>query len=152
MFRGANKLSLDAKGRLAIPKRYRERIADVCDGQLIVTASHKGPECLRIYPLPTWEVIEAKLEALPSFDDDALELQRLMIGYADDPRMDKAGRILVSPELREFAGLDHRVVLIGQGSKFELWDEARWNERRSEWSARSGPKGEPSDVLKTLSL
>ena len=133
MFRGATKVTLDAKGRMAIPTRYRSRIEDRCDGHLIATVDRDY--CLLLYPLPDWEDIERKLVRLPSFNRQARRLQRLMVGYATELELDGHGRVLVPRELREFAALERQVILIGQGNKFELWDEARWNERRDQWLA-----------------
>ena len=151
MFRGATKTTLDAKGRLAIPARYRDRLSNRCEGQLICTVD---PDyCLLLYPLPDWEDIERKLMRLPSLNRKARRLQRLMVGYASELEVDGHGRVLIPRELREFAGLDRQAMLIGQGNKFELWDEARWNERRDEWLADDGEDGLglPSD-LGSLSL
>lgn len=131
MFRGATKVTLDAKGRLAIPTRYRERIARRCDGQFVITVDNDY--CLILYPLPEWEEIERKLMRLPSLDSRARRMQRLMVGHATERDVDSHGRILVSSELREFAGLERHAVLIGQGNRFELWDETRWNETRDSW-------------------
>lgn len=125
MFRGVTQLSLDAKGRLAIPARYRSELVSFCEGRLIVTADPS--RCLLIYPQPAWEPIEQKLNNLSSFDPRTRSLQRLLVGNASDVEMDAAGRILVSPPLRQFAGLSKDVVLVGQGTKFELWDEGQWN-------------------------
>ncbi len=133
MFRGATKVTLDAKGRLAVPTRYRERIQNRCDGQLVVTVDRDY--CLLMYPLPDWEEIERKLVRLPSLNKQARRLQRLMVGYAAEVDVDGNGRVLLPRELREFAGLDRQAMLIGQGNKFELWDEERWNARRDEWLA-----------------
>ena len=131
MFRGATRITLDAKGRLAIPARYRERIAATCAGQLICTVD---PDyCLLLYPLPDWEELERKLVRLPSLKPKARRLQRLMLGYASELEVDAHGRVLVPRELREFASLERDAILIGQGNKFELWDERRWNERRDQW-------------------
>jgi len=131
VFRGATKITLDAKGRLAIPARYRERLAARCDGQLICTVDQDY--CLLLYPLPDWEEIERKLMRLPSFNRNARRLQRLMVGYACELELDGHGRVLLPRELREFAQLERQVILIGQGNKFELWDETRWSERRDQW-------------------
>ncbi|MBX3617160.1 division/cell wall cluster transcriptional repressor MraZ [Nitrosomonas sp.] len=124
MFRGVTQLSLDAKGRLAIPARYRGELVSSCSGHLIVTVDPS--KCLLIYPQPAWEPIEQKLNNLSSFDPVIRNLQRLLMGNACDVEMDAAGRILVSPPLREFAGLSKDVVLVGQGNKFELWDASQW--------------------------
>src|SRR5690606_35580989 len=131
MFRGVNNVSLDAKGRLAIPTRYRERLAERCAGQLVVTVD--TARCLLLYPLPDWEEIERKLVKLPSFNPQARRLQRLLVGHATELELDSHGRVLLPPPLREFASLERRVVMIGQGNKFELWDEDTWNERRDAW-------------------
>ena len=125
MFRGVTQLSLDAKGRLAIPARYRSELMSTCSGHLIVTVDPS--KCLLIYPQPAWEPIEQKLNNLSSFNPKIRSLQRLLVGNASDVEMDTTGRILVSPPLRQFAGLSKDVVLVGQGAKFELWDEEQWN-------------------------
>ncbi|SEF88895.1 division/cell wall cluster transcriptional repressor MraZ [Nitrosomonas ureae] len=125
MFRGVTQLSLDAKGRLAIPARYRSELMSTCSGHLIVTVDPS--KCLLIYPQPAWEPIEQKLNNLSSFDTVTRNLQRLLVGNACDVDMDAAHRILISPPLRQFAGLSKDVVLVGQGTKLELWDEAQWN-------------------------
>ncbi|GJL74464.1 MAG TPA: division/cell wall cluster transcriptional repressor MraZ [Nitrosomonas sp.] len=125
MFRGVTQLSLDAKGRIAIPARYRSELMSKCSGHLIVTADPS--KCLLIYPQPAWEPIEERLNSLSSFNPKTRSLQRLLIGNASDVEMDSAGRILVAPPLRGFAGLSKEVVLVGQGEKFELWDEGQWN-------------------------
>ncbi len=116
---------------MAIPTRYRERLAARCDGQIIVTVDKD--HCLLVYPLPDWEELERKLVRLPSMNKAARRLVRIMVGYATEVEADGSGRILVSRELREFAGLDKHAVLIGQGNKFELWDEHTWNEKREAW-------------------
>ena len=125
MFRGVTKLSLDSKGRVAIPKKYRDGVMSSCGGHLIITADPS--KCLLIYPLPSWEPIEQKLNGLPSFNEELRSIQRLMIGNACDVEMDGAGRVLVPPLLREFAGLVKDVVMAGQGAKFELWNEKDWS-------------------------
>ena len=125
MFRGVTQLNLDAKGRLAIPVKYRGELTSSCEGRLIVTADPS--KCLLIYPLPAWEPIEQKLNSLTSFEPRIRSLQRLLVGSASDVEMDTAGRILVSPSLRQFASLSKEVVLVGQGMKLELWDEKQWN-------------------------
>lgn len=149
MLRGATKVTLDAKGRLAIPTRYRERIQSRCDGQLVVTVDKDY--CLLLYPLPEWEEIERKLMRLPSLDKKARRLQRLMVGHATEADVDGHGRILLSRELREFAGLERQAVLLGQGNRFELWDEARWNETRDGWLS-DADDADLSAQLETLTL
>lgn len=131
MFRGVNRLNLDAKGRLAIPTRYRERLQESCASQLVVTVD--AERCLLIYPLPEWQLIEQKLMRLPTFNKAARRLQRLLVGHAAEVDMDAQGRVLLPPPLRQFARLDKHTVLIGQGNKFELWDEGRWDSQCDDW-------------------
>jgi len=149
MFRGATKVTIDAKGRLAIPTRYRDRIISRCDGQLVVTVDKDY--CLLLYPYPDWEEIERKLMRLPSLNKQARRLQRLMVGYATEIEMDGNGRILLSKELREFSSIDRQSILIGQGNKFELWDDESWNKKRDSWLSMEDEAG-LSTELETLSL
>jgi MraZ protein len=151
MFRGANKVTLDSKGRLAMPTRYRERIVERSNGRLIATVDHSD-RCLLIYPLPEWEEIELKLRRLPLLHPRSRRLQRLMIGHATDLDLDANGRILIPPSLREYAQLSRTAMLIGQGNKFELWDEAQWNESREAWLQADESAEELPPELASLSL
>ena len=151
MFRGVNNISLDAKGRMALPTRYRERLNERCDGQIVVTVDRD--HCLLIYPLPEWEEIERKLVRLPSLNKQARRLQRLLIGHATECQLDGNGRVLLPQPLRDFAGLQRSVVLIGQGNKFELWDEQTWNDRREAWLEEDDEEGiDLPDDMENLSL
>ena len=123
MFRGTTNLSMDVKGRLAVPAKHREALQT----KVVITAHPHG--CLLLYPQPAWEPIEAKMMALSSFDKQSSGLQRLLVGYAEDIELDSAGRLLVSPTLREFAGLEKEVMLVGQGSHFEMWNLEAWRKQ-----------------------
>jgi len=130
VFRGVTHLALDAKGRLAVPGKHREALSghsQAGERTLIVTADPS--RCLLVYPRATWEPIQARLMGLSSFDEQIRGLQRLLVGHADEVEMDSTGRILVPPSLRQYAGLDHHVVLVGQGNKLELWDQVKWREQ-----------------------
>ena len=133
-----------------MPTRHRDRLREQCGGQLVITVDRD--QCLLIYPLPEWEQIERKLMALPSLQPQARRLQRLMVGHATDLELDGHGRLLLPPKLREFASLTREAMLIGQGMRFELWDEARWNERRDEWLAEGEAAADLPAELETLSL
>ena len=129
MLRGVSQVSLDAKGRFAVPQRHRDGLianGSEAGSRQVMTADPS--RCLLLYALAAWEPIQEKLMALSSFNASTRALQRLLVGHADDVEMDATGRLLVPPALREYAGLDKRIVLVGQGNKFEIWDEARWNE------------------------
>ena len=120
------------------------------EGRVIVTVDRD--ECLLIYAAPEWEQIEQQLMALPNLNAQARRLQRLMVGHADDMEIDSHGRLSLTPELREFAGLARAAWLVGQGKHLELWDEARWNIQRDEWMKSEQAVGEPSAELGTLQL
>ena len=150
MFRGANKLTLDVKGRLVMPTRYRERLQERCGGNLVVTVDKD--QCLLIYPLGDWEQVELKLMELPSLKPQSRRLQRLMVGHATDLVLDGHGRMLLPPELREFAALGRHAMLIGQGNRCELWDESRWLERRDFWLKSEASATDLPAELDSLSL
>ncbi len=143
MFRGVAQLNLDSKGRLAVPARFRDALAARCSGHLVVTAD--SDRCLLIYPLPDWEPIEQKLMSLSSFNAQIRELQRRLVGYAEDVVMDATARILVPPALRGYAQIEKAVVLVGQGAKFELWNKDNWESRMGEGGG-FGPGGLPPEL------
>jgi len=145
VFRGVTKLSLDAKGRIAIPTRHRPRLIEQAGGQLVVTVD--AGHILLLYPMPEWLKVEQKLNALPTTNPRARQLQRLLVGHATEVELDAAGRVLLPPPLREFAELDKRVALVGQGNKFELWDEARFDSTREQWLE---PDGEGTPLIAEL--
>jgi MraZ protein len=129
VFRGVAHLSLDSKGRLAVPSRYREALNARCAGRIVLTADQsRSDKYLLIYPLPDWEPIQQKLMGLSAFDPRIRDLQRLLISHAEDVEMDTAGRVLVSGALRAYASIKKSVVLAGQGNKFELWDKEKWEQ------------------------
>jgi MraZ protein len=143
VFRGVAQLSLDSKGRLAVPARYREALLVRCAGRLVITADHD--KCLLIYPQPDWEPIQQKLMALSSLNPKIRNLQRQLVGYAEDIEIDAAGRVLISPALRNFAALAKNVVLVGQNNKFELWDREKWDQL-NEQSAGFGDSDLPPEL------
>ena len=150
-FAGINNIALDAKGRMAMPSRHRERLLESCGGRLMVTVDKD--RCLLVYPFPEWEIIVVKLMNLPSLNVQARMLQRLLMGYATELEMDTQGRILLPAKLREFAGLTKKVVLIGQGKKLEIWDDDTWEENQDEWvKAMKSGEGELPATLEDLSL
>lgn len=153
MFRGINALNIDGKGRVAMPTRYRERLQLDSHNNMVLTID-TDEKCLLLYPQFEWEAIEQKLAALPSFNPAARRIQRLLIGHATDIEMDSQGRLLLPPLLRDYAGLDKRAVLVGQGKKFELWDEAHWETRRNFWLEEESNANDNAlpDEVKSISL
>ncbi len=147
MFLGSQAINMDAKGRMAIPARTREALAAACDGQIVVTA-HTEERCLLVYPEPQWREILPKIEQLPAFNKVARRAQRLLIGYACALEMDANGRILVPPTLRDYAGLEKKLMLVGQGKRLELWSEERW----TAWLDESSVDDEMPEEMQSLSF
>lgn len=152
MFRGSSTVSIDSKGRLAVPSRFRERLMSVAGGCLVQTLNPLD-RSLWLYPLTEWEVIENKLAVLSDFDKQSRRAKQMMRGYATDCQLDSQGRILLSQELREYAEIKKHAVILGQGNKFEVWDQDSWKIQRDIWLEQVGDENsEPSDALKPLSL
>jgi MraZ protein len=152
LFRGSSTVSIDSKGRIAVPSRFRERLLTIAGGCLVQTLNPLD-RSLWLYPLNEWEAIENKLATLSDFDKQSRRAKQMMRGYATDCQFDSQGRILLSQELRDYADIKKHVLILGQGNKFEIWDQASWNEQRDLWLAQVGDdNSEPSDALKPLSL
>lgn len=127
MFQGATGLNLDAKGRLAVPTKHREPLQAGPESKLVLTAHpHR---CLLLYPAQAWEPIRARIMTFSSFDPQLSLWKRLLVGFAEDLELDASGRLLISPALRKFAGLEKQLILVGQGSHFELWSEEAWEKQ-----------------------
>lgn len=127
MFHGASALSLDAKGRLAIPVRHRDALTPAASPLVLTAHPHK---CLLVYPDAVWQPIAQQVAALPGLDPRNATLKRLLLGYAEIVEPDAAGRVLVSPVLRAWAGLEKQVWLVGQGAHFELWSDQGWQQQQ----------------------
>ena len=155
MFRGVTAINLDAKGRFAIPTRYREELQDCCERQLIVTVAVNEKcvgesGCLWLYPLPEWEKLELTVSKLPTLNKMAGKLRRFLIGNAIETEMDAQGRLLLSEKLRKFAGMEKKLILVGQLNKFEIWSEDAWIAKENEWL--EGDDDEGLDELESLSF
>ena len=128
---------MDAKGRLAVPTRYRERLVEGCGGKLVVTISLMD-RCLTVYPFPDWQRVEDEIKALPALDSQVHAISHLLIGHATECDLDGHGRMLLPQSLRDFASLDKRVHMVGQVRRFELWNEDAWSTRRDELLGQVG--------------
>lgn len=115
-------LTLDGKGRITVPTRWRDVLMSAVAGQMVVSKSHV--RCLSLFPRPIWDQFETRLNALPASADG---LRRLYVGSATEVVIDGASRVLLPPELRAWAGLEREVVFMGLGNRFELWDKARYD-------------------------
>ena len=135
MFRGLNKISLDTKGRISIPTKYRPELAKYGSNKLICTIDID--QCLLLYPKKIWLKIEKTIMELPSLDRSSRMLQRLMVGHASELALDSHSRILVPIELREFTGIKKSAMFIGQVQRFEIWNYQSWNKSRDSWLKKS---------------
>jgi transcriptional regulator MraZ len=125
VFQGATQINLDAKGRMSVPTKARDPLTQGGTVKLVLTAHPEG--CLLLYPEPAWEPIRAKVMAFPSLDRQSNLWKRLLVGFAEDIEPDSAGRLLISPVLRNYAHITRQVMFVGQGSHFEIWDLEAWN-------------------------
>ena len=127
MFSGASSINLDAKGRFAIPVRYRDILRVESEGKLVITVDIQS-SCLLLYPLKEWHQIEAKLMQLSDTQPTERALKRLLLGHAHECELDNNGRILLPLPLRQYANLQKHTMLVGQLNKFELWDAESWQQ------------------------
>ncbi len=137
MFRGVTTINLDAKGRIAIPTRYRAELQESCERKMIVTIAVDErcvgePGCLWLYPITEWDKLEQKISKLSNVNKMAGRLRRFVIGYATETDMDAQGRLLLSDKLRQFAGMEKHLVLVGQLNKFEIWSEKAWEAKEND--------------------
>jgi MraZ protein len=152
MFRGINVITIDTKGRLTIPARYRSALGAEEKAPLVITIDTEET-CLLLYTAAQWQIIEDNLQKLPSFNAAARRIQRLLIGHATDVELDSNGRVLLPPALRSYAQLEKDVVMIGQGNKFEVWNNELWEARREQWMAEEASHADTlPEEMKTFSL
>jgi MraZ protein len=151
MFSGISEINLDVKGRMAMPTRYRERLIDCCEGKLFVTIDPLD-SCLTLHTEPEWALVQEKIVAMPTYSQSGRLLRRTVLGHATEVDMDSNGRLLLSAPLRDFAGIDKRVVLLGQGNKFEIWAEHQWLETRNAYMDSSADTATLLGELNDLSL
>lgn len=124
MFRGRYQHQVDQKGRLSVPSKFREVLSSNYDERLIIT---NFDQCLWAYPAAEWQELERKVGALPQFLEEVKALQRVFISAASECPIDKQGRILIPPSLREYGAIDGDVVIVGMTKRFEIWSRDRWD-------------------------
>lgn len=123
MFRGRYEHGVDAKGRLAIPAKFREVLSAKYDERLIIT---HFDQCLWAYPVSVWQELEKKIASFPQFLEEVKALQRVFVSAAVECPLDKQGRILLPQTLRDYAGLKDEAVLVGMTQRIEIWAKASW--------------------------
>lgn len=151
MFRGIHQVSVDVKGRMSLPARLRDDLAQYEDEGVVVTIDPVS-RCLLLYPLSEWELIQQKLDKLPTFQPQARRLQRLLVGHATDLEVDKAGRILLPAPLREFARLDKKLTILGQGKKLEIWSQEEWEAQREDYLSQDALEDLQIETMMDISL
>jgi MraZ protein len=132
VFFGETAINLDAKGRLAIPMRYREALVEQCHNRLVLTYSAFDSGSLWLQPEKTWESVRDDVMTLPSFNPSHRALQRRLVGSASAVEPNGTGRILLPPSLRQAAGMEKRVIMLGMGKRFEIWNEDTYLAKRAE--------------------
>lgn len=142
VFQGPAALTLDGKGRIAVPARHRELLSAMGVSQLTITKQPEG--ALMIFPRPAWEAFRDRVAALPM---EAAGWKRVFLGNAMDVDIDGSNRVLIAPELRLSAGLVRDVMLIGMGSHLELWDAQRYADHEAKVMQSAMP-----DSLKNFSF
>lgn len=144
MFRGSFEHSVDSKGRVSVPSKFRDILSDRYDGRLVLALDYD--QCLTVYPLEEWEKLEEKIRNLPMMQKEVKDFMRFFFSSATECELDKQGRILMPPQLRERAGINKTVVVVGIINKIEIWDEKAW-------AARSTQNGDKiGEVLASLGL
>ena len=148
MFQGATQVNLDAKGRMAVPTRSRDPLTAGGTVKLVLTAHPHG--CLLLYPTPAWEPIRAKVMSFPSLDRQFSVWKRLLVGFAQEVELDGTGRLLIAPEMRDFAHMGREVMFVGQGTHYEIWDLEQWNQQLE--ALRSGGNSNLPPGMENFSL
>jgi MraZ protein len=144
MFRGSFEHTVDSKGRVSVPSRFREIITDRYEGKLVLTMDFD--KCITVYPLEEWERFEEKVRLLPQMQKEVKDFMRSVFSTATECELDKQGRILIPPSLRAGAGINKSVMVVGIIGKMEIWDKAAWDSRRPQSADKLG------EALSTLGL
>lgn len=144
VFRGSFEHSVDSKGRVSVPSRFRDIIAERYEGKLVLTMDFD--KCIMVYPLEEWERVEEKLRSLPQSQKEVKDYMRYIYSNASECELDKQGRILIPPPLRESARINKGVIVVGMLNKMEIWDKTSWDARKSQTGEKIG------EVLSTLGL
>lgn len=154
MLIGSHALSIDAKGRFAVPARFREGVTESCGGKLIATLNiDVATPSLRVYPLPEFQRITETLRTLPEVDTDAQTINYLILGHAAECDMDTQGRMLLPQNLRDHANLKKQITIVGQSTKFDIWDTAAWAERSNDMLKQALKlRNNPSEAVRALVL
>ncbi len=130
MFRGSFEHTVDSKGRVSVPSKFREIIADRYEGKLVLAMDYD--RCLTVYPLEEWEKLEEKIRNLPTMKKEVRDFMRFLLASATECELDKQGRVLITPAHRQHAGITKSVTLVGIIDKIEIWDSKAWEARNTQ--------------------
>ncbi len=130
MFRGSFEHTVDSKGRVSVPSKFREIISDRYEGKLVLAMDYD--RCLTVYPLEEWEKLEEKIRSLPTMKKEVRDFMRFLLASATECELDKQGRVLITPAHRQHAGITKNVTLVGIIDKIEIWDSKAWEARNTE--------------------
>lgn len=130
MFRGSFEHTVDSKGRVSVPSKFREIIADRYEGRLVLAMDYD--RCLTVYPLEEWEKLEEKIRNLPTMKKEVRDFMRFLLASATECELDKQGRVLITPAHRQHAGITKNVTLVGIIDKIEIWDSKAWEARNTQ--------------------
>jgi len=132
MFSGHHEHILDSQGRVAIPAAFRMALSGDGGKPFMLSENYdSGPRCLLAYPVGEWQALAGQLQGRSPFDENVIRLRRLVFGGAFECTLDKQGRVLVPPEMREYAGFGKQLIWVGAGTYAELWERDRWRDERS---------------------
>jgi len=152
VYRGSSAITMDGKGRITIPTRYRDLLQEECGGQVVCTKD-VSQDCLLMYPVNEWEQIEKKLKNLSDTNPAERRFKRVLLSHVMEGEVDKNGRLLISNTLRKVIGLEKQIMLVGSLNKFEIWDEAVWQAQiDADLAAIAAEDFEQTDKLQDFSL
>ncbi len=148
MFKGIHNLTIDAKGRMKMPMKYQKQNQDENGLSSVVLSIHPDDNCLVLYVAEAWDELEKKIDALPSLNVFTKRLKRKLIGHATELEIDNNNRLLIPAPLREYAKMDKKIILSGQGNNFEIWDETAWHQELEKLDELTAQETMPEELIK----
>ena len=148
MFKGIHNLTIDAKGRMKMPMKYQKQNQEESGLTSVVLSIHPDDNCLVLYVADAWNELEKKIDALPSLNVFTKRLKRKLIGHATELDVDSNNRLLIPAPLRDYAKMDKKIILSGQGNNFEIWDELSWRQELEKLDELTAQEEMPEALIK----
>lgn len=148
MFKGIHNLTIDAKGRMKMPMKYQKQNQEESGLTSVVLSIHPDDNCLVLYVADAWNELEKKIDALPSLNVFTKRLKRKLIGHATELEVDSNNRLLIPAPLRDYAKMDKKIILSGQGNNFEIWDELSWRQELEKLDELTAQEEMPEALIK----